>query len=47
MTHSITIFELHRKWRQLRRFYIASSVLVDYHILKNYARRLLKEEKSC
>lgn len=47
MTYPIIIFELLRKWRQWRRFYIASSVLVDYRILKNYARRLLKEEKSC
>ncbi|MDI3359759.1 YlcG family protein [Lelliottia sp. V89_10] len=46
MTHPIIIFELHRKWRQLRRFHIASSVLVDYRILKNYAARLLKEKKK-
>lgn len=47
MNNPLLALEHRRKWRQLRRFHIASSVLVDYRILKNHAHRLLKEHKTC
>ncbi|OAT26707.1 hypothetical protein M976_02868 [Buttiauxella ferragutiae ATCC 51602] len=41
MTRSIIIFELKRRWLTLRCFRSAGSVLVDYRIIQNYAKRLI------
>lgn len=46
MTHPMVIFELHRKWSRLRMYHTAGSVLVDYRIIQNYAKRLLKQEPA-
>lgn len=45
MQHPLIIFALHHKWRQLRRWHISSSVLVDYRILQNYAHRIIKHQE--
>lgn len=44
----LVILSLREKWRQLRRWKISGSMLVDYRILKNEAYRTLKtlEKKS-
>lgn len=44
--HSMTIYQLQYKWKALRRFRLASSVLRDYRILRNYAVMLHKEEQK-
>lgn len=46
MPHPLIIFELRRKWSALRRFRLPASLMQDYRILRNYAARLLKEEKK-
>lgn len=44
----LVILSLREKWRLLRMFRFAGSVLADYRILQNDAHRLLKtlEKKS-
>ena len=42
----LIINALREEWCALRRFHISGSVLVDYRILRNYAARLLKENKK-
>lgn len=46
-THPMIIFALQHKWRHLRLFRRTGSVLTDYRIIQNYARRLKKEEEKC
>ncbi|AYN29988.1 YlcG family protein [Buttiauxella sp. 3AFRM03] len=41
MTHPVIILELRRRWLALRCFRSAGSVLVDYRIIQNYAKRLI------
>ena len=47
ITHPMIIFALQHKWRRLRLYRRAGSVLTDYRIIKNYAIRLLKEKDKC
>lgn len=44
--HQMTISLLQKEWASLRLYRFAGSVLVDYRILTNYARRLQKEKKK-
>gem|GEM_PF-6928527 len=44
--HSIIIYKLQHKWKALHRFRLASSVLMDYRILRNYAFLLNKQEQK-
>lgn len=46
--NQLVILSLREKWRLLRMFRFAGSVLADYRILQNDAHRLLKtlEKKS-
>lgn len=43
---AMTIYQLQQKWRVLRRFRLASSVVTDYRILRNYAVMLNKQEQK-
>ncbi|AYN26721.1 YlcG family protein [Buttiauxella sp. 3AFRM03] len=40
MTHPIIIFELKRRWSHLRMYQPARTLLVDYRIIQNHAKRL-------
>lgn len=44
MPRTVIVYAIRRKWESLRRFRIASSVVTDYHILRNYVALLLKQE---
>lgn len=42
MTHPAITHLLRQRWSRLRLYRTSGSVLVDYKIMQNYARRLLR-----
>lgn len=44
--NQLVILSLREKWKRLRVYHFAGSVLTDYRIIKNYAYRLIKREKK-